>query len=72
MHASRRMLTSYPLGRCAGALALVLAVYMLLFRPLMLHWGATANEIARTLPGDDLALNPSFDATARRDHRRVA
>jgi hypothetical protein len=64
MHARRRF-TDFLL-RFAAALcvvALVLVVYMGVARPFMLHWGATPSEIARALPGDELALQPSFDAT---------
>lgn len=41
---------------------LVLA-YFWLYRPWQLHWGATANEIAAGLPGDEIVPEPSFNAT---------
>ncbi|MFP5367956.1 MAG: hypothetical protein ACLGIS_14145, partial [Actinomycetes bacterium] len=28
-----------------------------------LAWGATPDEVARALPGDDLVKSPTFDAT---------
>ncbi|MBI5310141.1 MAG: hypothetical protein HZB14_03785 [Actinobacteria bacterium] len=44
------------LRRCAGlaGLASAVAAYALVFRPLMLTWGATEAENAATYPGDDL------------------
>ncbi|HMN28086.1 MAG TPA: SRPBCC family protein [Caldilineaceae bacterium] len=42
---------------------LLVAVYLFLVRPGQLVWGATAEEIARPLPGDDLVADPTFDAT---------
>jgi hypothetical protein len=39
------------------------AIYFLAIRPSQLKWGATANEIARSMPGDDLVSSPSFCAT---------
>ena len=44
----------------APALALV---YLRVFRPWQLRWGATDEELARALPGDDLVARPTFDAT---------
>jgi hypothetical protein len=32
-------------------------------RPWQLHWGATPEEVSRALPGDDLVLRPTFNAT---------
>jgi hypothetical protein len=46
-----------------GLLALLLAVYIFAIRPSQLHWGATAEEIARPMPGDDLVAHPTFLAT---------
>jgi hypothetical protein len=34
--------------------ALCLVVYAFLFRPRMSRWGATDEEVRRTLPGDEL------------------
>jgi hypothetical protein len=44
-------------------LILVMAAYVLVCRPHQLQWGATAAEIARSIPGDALNPNPSFLAT---------
>jgi len=43
--------------------ALVSAIYLLAIRPAALRWGATAEEVARSMPGDDLVSSPSFCAT---------
>jgi hypothetical protein len=38
-------------------------VYLRFFRPWQLGWGATADEMMRTLPGDELVAEPTFNAT---------
>jgi hypothetical protein len=38
-------------------------VYLRFFRPWQLRWGATADEVMRALPGDDLVADPTFNAT---------
>jgi hypothetical protein len=35
----------------------------LLYRPWALTWGSTNEEIARTMPGDEVLAQPTFDAT---------
>ncbi len=47
----------------AAVLGLVLAVYFLWARPYQLRWGATAQEIQRAMPGDELQPSPDFLAT---------
>jgi hypothetical protein len=37
--------------------------YFLWIRPWQLHWGATGEELARSMPGDGTIANPSFNAT---------
>jgi hypothetical protein len=37
--------------------------YHALIRPWQLRWGATIEEIERSMPGDDIVSNPSFNAT---------
>ena len=37
--------------------------YLTFFRPWQLRWGATDNEIKRSMPGDDIVGKPSFNAT---------
>ena len=43
--------------------AIGLPLYLVLLRPWQLRWGATDAEVARSLPGDDLVSNPTFNAT---------
>ncbi|HET7668603.1 MAG TPA: hypothetical protein VFK56_21570 [Mycobacterium sp.] len=51
--------------RCLTPIAVPLAVltYLRLLRPWQLTWGATPEEVARDLPGDDLVQRPTFCAT---------
>jgi hypothetical protein len=44
-------------------LALVMAAYLLWARPYQLRWGATAEEVNRLMPGDELDPAPKFLAT---------
>lgn len=44
-------------------LIVLVPVYLALFRPWQLRWGATDNEIKRPMPGDDVVGKPSFNAT---------
>ena len=44
-------------------IAWVMAVYLFWARPYQLHWGATAAEIQRPMPGDELDPHPMFLAT---------
>jgi len=46
-----------------GLLALLLALYIFTIRPAQLRWGATPDELARSMPGDDLVPHPTFLAT---------
>jgi hypothetical protein len=65
-----------PLLLLAAAAAVIAAslAYVRLLRPWQLRWGATSDEISRTLLGDDLVSHPTFNATravtiaARPDH----
>jgi hypothetical protein len=43
--------------------ALLGSSYVFLIRPAQLHWGATPEEIARTMPDDSTVAHPAFDAT---------
>jgi hypothetical protein len=43
--------------------SLLYAIYLVAIRPAALRWGATAEEVARSMPGDDLVPSPSFSAT---------
>jgi hypothetical protein len=53
-------------GRMLAALAVpafFLIVYCTAVRPSQLRWGATPEEVQRTMPGDDLVANSTFCAT---------
>ncbi len=39
------------------------ALVYLVYRPWVLNWGASREEIARTMPGDSILLDPTFNAT---------
>lgn len=45
------------------ALSTAAAVYARYVRPWQLTWGATAAEVSRPLPSDELVTHPTFDAT---------
>lgn len=38
-------------------------IYVRWFRPWQLTWGATADEVSRSLPGDEMVSEPNFNAT---------
>jgi hypothetical protein len=42
---------------------LLAAGYLLVARPYQIHWGATAAEVDRPMPGDTLSRRPTFLAT---------
>src|ERR1700740_3063753 len=46
-----------------GMLVILITIYLFLIRPSQLHWGATAEEVRRVMPGDDLVAHPTFVAT---------
>jgi hypothetical protein len=46
-----------------GIAALLVVGYVRGFRPWQLRWGASDEEVARSLPGDELVSRPTFDAT---------
>jgi hypothetical protein len=47
----------------ASIFIVLVLVYLTLFRPWQLRWGATDDEIKRSMPGDDIVGKPSFNAT---------
>jgi hypothetical protein len=59
-------MTSITTKRIAGGIAVAgiagVAGYMLV-RPKLLNWGATHDEIERTLPGDEIVPNASYVST---------
>lgn len=42
---------------------ILLTIYLFLIRPAQLRWGATQEEIGRSMPGDELVADPTFVAT---------
>jgi hypothetical protein len=50
-------------ARLALALTLALVAFLGIYRPLHLRWGATREEMARTMPGDEIQPAPIFNAT---------
>ncbi len=50
-------------GRLLLALGIALAMYLLIYRPQQLRWGATDQEVARAMPGDQIQPQPIFNAT---------
>ena len=51
------------MGRLVVALVIALAAYMFVYRPHQLRWGATHEEVARSMPGDEIQPRPIFNAT---------
>ncbi len=54
------------INRCLAVLTLigsVLTIYLLWARPYQLRWGATDEEVQRSMPGDGLNPRPAFLAT---------
>jgi len=45
--------------------AIAFGVYLRFIRPWQLRWGATDEEVARAMPGDDVVKSPTFNATRR-------
>jgi hypothetical protein len=50
-------------GGAAVALAGALGIYVAFYRPRQLRWGATDEEVAQTMPGDEIVARPVFNAT---------
>jgi hypothetical protein len=49
-------------GVMAVAVAAV-GIYIVVFRPRQLRWGATDEDVARPMPGDEIVARPLFSAT---------
>ena len=47
----------------AAALAGAVGIYIVFYRPRQLRWGATDDEVARGMPGDEIVARPVFNAT---------
>ncbi len=50
-------------GRLALALGIDLSMYFLIYHRQQLRWGATYEEVARAMPGDQIQPQPIFNAT---------
>lgn len=76
MLSSRKALTYRAVrigGVARGGLLLLSSAYLFLLRQMQLRWGASDDEVAGVLPGDDLV--PNADLTATRGttiHRSAA
>jgi hypothetical protein len=46
-----------------AALAGAVGIYIVFYRPRQLRWGATDQEVARAMPGDEIVARPVFNAT---------
>ena len=46
-----------------AALAGAVGIYVVFYRPRQLRWGATDQEVARAMPGDEIVARPVFNAT---------
>jgi hypothetical protein len=51
-----------PIGIVTAAVV-VAVVFFSLYRPWHLKWGATSEDLARTMPGDQIVHRPIFNAT---------
>ncbi len=47
----------------ASILVILVLIYLAIFRRWQLHWGATDHEIKRSMPGDEIVSQPTFNAT---------
>jgi hypothetical protein len=47
----------------AMAVGAATAAYLLFIRPWQLRWGATDEELKRPMPGDEIVMRPTFNAT---------
>ncbi len=52
-----------PIILTVSILLVLVLFYYVLFRPWQLRWGARDDEIKRSVPGDDIVSEPSFNAT---------
>ena len=50
-------------GIVAAVAVLAAVVFFVFYRPWQLRWGATPEELARRLPGDEIVRHPIFNAT---------
>jgi hypothetical protein len=60
VHALRR---HHRPSRAVALASGVVGGYLVVSRPLMLHWGATCEELQKSLPGDELVPDPAVQTT---------
>ena len=53
----------YMIGLVALAVVAAAVIFFGLYRPWHLGWGATAEELAQRMPGDEIVRRPVFNAT---------
>ncbi len=46
-----------------AVLVALVACFQFAYRPWQRTWGATAEEVLRGMPGDEIVANPTFNAT---------
>ncbi len=60
---SMRKIASRAIGLSVAAFLALALFFFLVYRPWQLNWGATEEEIVRSMAGDELVLGPTFNAT---------
>jgi hypothetical protein len=50
-------------GVVVGAVVVLGSVFVALYRPWQLKWGATTEEVSAVMPGDEVVAAPTFNAT---------
>lgn len=53
----------FTIGVIGVATVLIAIAFFVWYRPWQLRWGATPEELARSMPGDEIVHNPIFNAT---------
>ena len=48
---------------CGTAFVVLILFFLFVYRPWQLNWGATEEEIQRSMPGDEIVADPTFNAT---------
>ncbi len=56
-------ITTRSMVLATGVTASLAAAYARWIRPYQMHWGATADEVTASLPGDEIFPNPTWNAT---------
>ena len=53
----------FTIGLVAAAAVVIGVAFFVWYRPWQLRWGVTPEEMARTMPGDEIVHRPLFNAT---------